>query len=181
MEQTLKTAQHGALVSFLSLFTSFGTLLCCALPSLLVLVGLGATVASFLSALPWLVTLSHHKNWVFLISGALIAGNFLYVYGVSPGLQKQRPACPPGSPEACRTASAVEPGYIVGFGRNLLYRCVQRVRARPVTHAVCLLSLVQRRQISIRSSNQGRIKDEPRQTRCPLFRPPPPAARNYES
>ena len=43
------------LVSYLSLFTSFGTLLCCALPSLLVLFGLGATVASFLSSLPWLV------------------------------------------------------------------------------------------------------------------------------
>jgi hypothetical protein len=50
------------LLSFLSLFTSFGTLLCCALPSLLVLLGLGATVASLLSAAPWLVSLSHHKT-----------------------------------------------------------------------------------------------------------------------
>lgn len=41
------------LFGFLSLFTSFGTLIYCALPSLLVLVGLGATVASFLSAAPW--------------------------------------------------------------------------------------------------------------------------------
>jgi mercuric ion transport protein len=36
--------RSGAL-SYLSLFTSLGTLLCCALPSLLVLFGLGATVA----------------------------------------------------------------------------------------------------------------------------------------
>lgn len=46
---------------YLSLFASFGTLICCALPSLLVLLGLGATVAAFLSAAPWLVTLSRHK------------------------------------------------------------------------------------------------------------------------
>src|ERR1700736_2365718 len=58
-------ANRSGLLSYLSLFASFGTWLCCALPSLLVLLGLGATVASFLSAVPWLVTLSHHKNWVF--------------------------------------------------------------------------------------------------------------------
>src|SRR5262245_33783039 len=67
--------------SYLSLFTSFGTLLCCALPSLLVLLGLGATVASFLSAVPWLVTLSRHKTWVFAVSGVLIGSNLAFVYG----------------------------------------------------------------------------------------------------
>jgi mercuric ion transport protein len=93
------------LVNYLSLFTSFGTLLCCALPSLLVLFGLGATVASFLSAVPWLVTLSHHKNWVFPISGALIGGNFLYVYGLAPGMQARVGACPTDAPLACDTAN----------------------------------------------------------------------------
>lgn len=34
------------MLTYFSLFTSLSTLLCCALPSLLVLVGLGATVAS---------------------------------------------------------------------------------------------------------------------------------------
>jgi mercuric ion transport protein len=67
-----------------SLFTSLGTLLCCALPSLLVLLGLGATVASVLSAAPWLVWVSRRKEWVFLVSGLLIAVNFLYVYRLSP-------------------------------------------------------------------------------------------------
>ena len=33
----------GGVLSYISLFTSFGTLLCCALPSLLVLLGLGAS------------------------------------------------------------------------------------------------------------------------------------------
>ena len=96
---------RSGVLNYLSLFTSFGTLLCCALPSLLVLFGLGATVASFLSAVPWLVTLSRHKNWVFAIAGLLIGGNFLYVYGLAPRLQARGTACPVDSPEACRSAS----------------------------------------------------------------------------
>ncbi len=38
--------QAGGLLGYLSLFSSLGTLLCCALPALFVLLGLGATVAS---------------------------------------------------------------------------------------------------------------------------------------
>jgi len=48
---------RSGVLGYLSLFTSIGTLLCCALPSLLVLFGLGATVASVLSAAPWLFTM----------------------------------------------------------------------------------------------------------------------------
>lgn len=86
-----KPFSRSGLLSYLSLFSSFSTLLCCALPSLLVLVGLGATVASFLSAVPWLVTLSHHKDWVFIASGVLIVSNFVYVYILAPRLGT---ACP---------------------------------------------------------------------------------------
>src|SRR5258708_27779194 len=93
------------LLSFLSLFTSLGTLLCCALPSLLVLLGLGATVASFLSAAPWVIALSHHKNWVFAISGALIASNFVYVFVLTPRLRGQSLRCSPDDPQACEAAS----------------------------------------------------------------------------
>src|SRR5437764_1420776 len=92
-------------LSYLSLFTSLGTLLCCALPSLLVLLGLGATVASTLSALPWLVTLSHHKAWVFTIAGSMISANFVYVYAVAPRLQMNDGACDPADPAACQAAS----------------------------------------------------------------------------
>lgn len=92
-------------MSSLSLFTSFGTLLCCALPSLLVLLGLGATVASFLTAVPWLVTLSRHKTWVFAVSGLLIGGNLLYVYVAAPRLQRGVGACPADAPEGCASTS----------------------------------------------------------------------------
>ena len=94
-------------LGYLSLFTSIGTLLCCALPSLLVLLGLGATVATVLSAAPWLVAVSRHKHWVFAISGALIAGNVLYIYKLAPALRRERAACPTDAPEACNTASRI--------------------------------------------------------------------------
>jgi mercuric ion transport protein len=93
------------MLNYLSLFTSLSTLLCCALPSLLVLVGLGATVAGFLSALPWLVTLSRHKNWVFAVSGALIASNFLYIYAVAPRLRAQSEECTLDIPGVCEATA----------------------------------------------------------------------------
>ena len=108
MQSTMSTAppriRSGAL-SYLSLFTSLSTLLCCALPSLFVLFGLGATVASVLSQAPWLVAMSHHKHWVFLIAGLLISANFVYLYAVAPKLQAKNEACDPNDPGACQTAS----------------------------------------------------------------------------
>lgn len=69
-----------AIANFFSLFTSTGTLICCALPSLLVAVGAGAAVASLIGAAPWLVMLSRHKEWLFLFAGLMIALNFILVY-----------------------------------------------------------------------------------------------------
>ena len=117
------TGSRSTVLGYLSLFTSFGTLLCCALPSLLVLLGLGATVASVLSSVPWLVTLSRHKDWVFAVSGVLIAANFGYVYLIAPKLLAQGAACPPDQPDACETASRTSRVvlwisgaiYVVGF------------------------------------------------------------------
>ena len=106
MEHSIGMAKsRGPLWDYLSLFTSLGTLLCCALPSLLVLIGMGATVASFLSAVPSLVTLSQHKNWVFLIAGSLIGGNLIYTYALAPTLRGQGQACSVSAPEACTAAS----------------------------------------------------------------------------
>jgi hypothetical protein len=98
-----RAARDSGLFSVLSLFGSLGTLVCCALPSLLVLLGLGATVASVLSSAPWLVALSRQKEWVFGLSGMLIAGNFYYVYSLAPRLQARALACPIDDPR-CRTA-----------------------------------------------------------------------------
>jgi mercuric ion transport protein len=97
------TNRRSSLLNYFSLFTSLSTLLCCALPSLLVLFGLGASVASALSFMPWLVTLSRHKQWTFSVSGVLIALSFVNMYYVAPRL---RPAeCSPDDPSACEDAS----------------------------------------------------------------------------
>ena len=44
----------------LSLFSSVGTLLCCALPALLVTLGMGAALAGFVSAVPWITAISDY-------------------------------------------------------------------------------------------------------------------------
>lgn len=60
------------IMPFLSLFTSVGTLVCCALPALFVTLGAGAALAGLVSNVPWLIALSEHKKWVFGIAGALL-------------------------------------------------------------------------------------------------------------
>lgn len=97
------TTRRSAVLTYFSLFTSLSTLLCCALPSLLVLFGLGASVASMLSFLPWLVALSRHKILTFSISGALIACSFVNTYYIVPPLGRWE--CSPDNPDACAKVS----------------------------------------------------------------------------
>ncbi len=67
-------------VSWLTLFASTGTLICCALPITLVTFGLGAAVVSLTSSFPFLIVLSQHKIWVFAFSALMLvlAGWMLY-------------------------------------------------------------------------------------------------------
>ncbi|MDE0952532.1 MAG: hypothetical protein OSA45_14775 [Halioglobus sp.] len=85
--------------SWLLLFTTSGTLICCAIPITLVSLGMGATVASMAATAPWLVALSMHKGWVFGLSAGLIALSAWSVY--RPGR-----ACPidPELAAACARA-----------------------------------------------------------------------------
>ncbi len=68
MDSDIKPKTWGWLV----LFASTGTLLCCALPILLVSLGMGAVVASLATNFPVLIALSLHKGWVFTGSGFLL-------------------------------------------------------------------------------------------------------------
>ena len=94
---------RSGLLNYFSLFTSLGTLLCCALPSLLVLFGLGASVAFTLTSLPWLVTLSRHKIFTFAMSGTLIVCSFVNTYYILPRFRRKE--CSPDNPNGCAAAS----------------------------------------------------------------------------
>lgn len=65
----------------LTLFGSFSTLICCALPALLVSLGAGAALAGLVSSFPQLVWLSEHKLGLFIFAGAmlLISGTSRYM------------------------------------------------------------------------------------------------------
>ncbi len=59
-------------VSFLSLFTSGSTLICCALPALLVSVGAGAALAGLVGTFPQIVWISEHKAPLFLFAAFML-------------------------------------------------------------------------------------------------------------
>lgn len=87
----------------LSLFASAGTLVCCALPALLVSLGMGATLAGLVSNVPALVWLSKYKLIVFSVSGfmILLAGAMMWKARNLP--------CPvdPKQAEACSRLRAI--------------------------------------------------------------------------
>ncbi len=84
---------------WLTLFASSGTLICCALPIILVTLGMGATVAAMTSTLPFLIVLSQHKIWVFILSGLMLAISAWFIY-------RPNQSCPvdPQQAEICQTS-----------------------------------------------------------------------------
>jgi hypothetical protein len=71
--ESFKPLRQNATVSALSLFTSGSTLICCALPALLVSIGAGATMAGLVTSFPQIVWLSEHKVALFSIAGLMLA------------------------------------------------------------------------------------------------------------
>lgn len=57
----------------LSLFTSTGTLICCALPALLVTLGMGASLAGFVGVFPWITAVSEYKEVVVTMAGIMLS------------------------------------------------------------------------------------------------------------
>ena len=54
------------LANYLTLFTSSGTIVCCAIPALLVSIGAGAALSSLIAVFPQLVILSVYKIPIFI-------------------------------------------------------------------------------------------------------------------
>lgn len=64
--------RQGLASAWLSLLASSSTLICCALPALLVALGAGAALSSLVSAVPQLVWISEHKEPVFVMATLLM-------------------------------------------------------------------------------------------------------------
>jgi len=60
------------IINAMGLLGSLSTLLCCALPALLISLGLGSVLASLITTVPWLINLSKYKLLTFSISGVLL-------------------------------------------------------------------------------------------------------------
>ena len=116
----IQRARRAALLNYFSLFSSFSTLICCALPSVLVLLGMGTTVASLLSTAPWLVSLSRHKIWIFSIAGVLISMSFVMTYAIAPRLW-QGEACEADDPATCGEVSKVS--RVILWGSAAVWSC----------------------------------------------------------
>ncbi|HSV45392.1 MAG TPA: hypothetical protein VLJ58_06335, partial [Ramlibacter sp.] len=66
-------ARAGFWTSLATLLASSGTLVCCALPALLVALGAGAALSALVAAVPQLVWLSEHKEALFAFAGLMLA------------------------------------------------------------------------------------------------------------
>ncbi|WP_413581396.1 hypothetical protein [Bdellovibrio sp. HCB288] len=62
-------------VAYVTLFSSAGTLICCALPALMVSLGLGAALAGLANNVPGLIWISEHKVQVFIFAAVMLAFN----------------------------------------------------------------------------------------------------------
>ena len=87
-------------LSWLTLLAASGTLVCCALPIILVTLGLGATVAAFTSNFPLLIAIAQHKVWVFAGSGVLLLLSGWLMY-------RSERACP-ADPELARVCARAQ-------------------------------------------------------------------------
>ncbi|MCB0394118.1 MAG: hypothetical protein KDD25_06145 [Bdellovibrionales bacterium] len=114
----IDSSTHEKWISFFALFTSTGTLICCALPALFVTLGMGATFAGLLGNVPQLIWFSENKNWVFAISGILIFSSALLQYrnrnAPCPIDSKLAAACIKGRKYSARTLGLSAVIWLIG-------------------------------------------------------------------
>lgn len=106
-------------IESIALLGSVGTLLCCALPAMLVSIGAGAAMASLVTNVPQLIWLSEHKIPLFVFAGIMLMMSGAVTYA------NRRTPCPvdPVQAKSCqrlrRWSIALFSGsillYVVGF------------------------------------------------------------------
>ena len=72
----------------LALLGSASTLVCCALPALLISIGAGAVMAGLTAAIPGIMWLSAHKDILFVLSGVLM------IFSTSLWWRQRHAPCP---------------------------------------------------------------------------------------
>lgn len=77
---SLRARPLDTFLSIATLLFSGSTLICCALPILLVSLGFGAGVAYITHAAPWLVAFSRHKVWFFVIAALYLSLTAWLIY-----------------------------------------------------------------------------------------------------
>lgn len=100
------------LASLVTLFASSSTLICCAIPALLVALGAGATLSTFISIFPKIVWISERKIEVFIFAGVMLT-----ISGYMQWLGRSAP-CPidPALRDACiRTRKASLVIYLISL------------------------------------------------------------------
>ena len=94
----------------LSLFASTSTLLCCALPALLITLGAGAVMAGLTAAIPGIIALSENKGPLFLASGLLLGASAIMQW------RSKNAPCPadPEQAAACNALRITSRRILVG-------------------------------------------------------------------
>ena len=114
-------------VSMLALLVSSGTLVCCALPIILVSVGLGSVVAALNVQWPLLSSLAEYKIWIFMVSGGLLLLSAWQLYAT-------RNTCPadPKLAAACANIKKVTASLFIVAGVFWLVGFIAAYIALPV-------------------------------------------------
>jgi drug/metabolite transporter superfamily protein YnfA len=105
----------GSRLTWLTIFTSASTLLCCALPAMLVALGAGAALASLVGVFPQIVWVSENKTAVFLVAGVMLA-----VAGYLQHRARFLP-CPVDSALAAACARQRRVSYAIYFASLAIY------------------------------------------------------------
>ena len=94
----------------LSLFASTSTLVCCALPALLITIGAGAVMAGLTAAVPGIMWLSANKGPLFIASGVLLSASAFMQW------QARNAPCPadPEQAAACNTLRTRSRRILIG-------------------------------------------------------------------
>lgn len=78
--QNYQRSLKESITGYLGLFTSVSTLLCCALPALLVSLGMGASMITLTNAIPQIVWVGENKIYVFSFAFILLTISSVLTY-----------------------------------------------------------------------------------------------------